>query len=123
VCTTVVIAEYMHVVSYEAFVSVQEDLEEEEYPEGFKLTGSVPDAAQEPDQNQDKAAAGMLRNITFALTEWSISADSNLPSFLFCCIVAEAVLPMACPCPRARHFLMHNWHNLPSQADSVHDQA
>ncbi len=87
-------------VSYQAFVSVQEDLEEEEYPEGFKLAGSVPQAAQEPDQNQDKAAAGMLRNSTFALTKCSISTVSNLPSLLVCCIVAEAVLPIAHPCLR-----------------------
>ncbi|DBA95757.1 hypothetical protein WJX77_000574 [Trebouxia sp. C0004] len=43
-------------------VSHQEDLEEEEHPEGFKLAGSVPQAAQEPDQNQDKAAAGPSTN-------------------------------------------------------------
>lgn len=61
-------------VSYQASVSVQEDLEGEEYPEGFKLAGSVPQAAQEPDQNQDNAAAGMLRNITFALTKCIVSA-------------------------------------------------
>ena len=67
-------AECMHVVSYEAFVSVQEDLEEEEYPEGFKLAGSVPQAAQEPDQNPGNAVAGMLRNSTFALSKCSISA-------------------------------------------------
>jgi len=64
----------MHAVAYQASVSVQEDLEEEEYPEGFKLAGSVPQAAQEPDRNQDNAAAGMLRNITFALTKCIVSA-------------------------------------------------
>ncbi len=53
--------------------TVKEDLEEEEYPEGFKLAGSVPQAAQEPDQNQDNAA-GMLKNITFALTKCIVSA-------------------------------------------------
>ncbi len=64
----------MHAVAYQASVSVQEDLEEEEYPEGFKLAGSVPQAAQEPDQDPDNAAAGMLRNITFALTKCIVSA-------------------------------------------------
>lgn len=67
-------------VAYEDFVVVQEDLEEEEYPEGFQLAGSVPHAAQEPDQKPDAAAAGVLRNIIFALTKCTISAVSNLAS-------------------------------------------
>ncbi len=84
-------------MSYEAFASVQEDLEEEEYSEGFKLAGSVPQAAQEPDQNQDNADAGILRNSTFALIKCSISAVSDMPSLLICCIVPEAVLSMVRP--------------------------
>lgn len=39
-------------------VSHQEDLDEEECPEGFKLAGSVPEARQDAKQNQDSSAAG-----------------------------------------------------------------
>lgn len=37
---------------------MQEDLDEEECPEGFKLAGSVPEARQDAKQNQDSSAAG-----------------------------------------------------------------
>ena len=37
---------------------MQEDLDEEECPEGFKLAGSVPQAKQEPVQQQNGAASG-----------------------------------------------------------------
>ena len=39
---------------------VQEDLDEEEYPEGFKLVGAVPQAQQDSGQQQEEALAGNL---------------------------------------------------------------
>ena len=74
---------------------VEQELDEEECPEGFKLAGSVPQPAQEHAPKSDGTAAGKLlrHGVTCLLTQVLCQA-----TFLSACIVFKP--HEACLCVR-----------------------